>query len=196
MRLRWLVLSLLGVASLSAPIKMAAQAQVRVPIEDTGATIYTTEAERPLALADLVHHAGTIFAGTVTRIESGQHDGVATPGVVWISFRVSQWVRGAQPAPTYTLREWAGLWVGAPRYRVGQSLVLFLHPESALGFSSPVGGSAGILPIADDRTVALTPALAPAIRAKRLNRDSPNLPTVTVKEFLRSIQEQVAVDSR
>lgn len=196
MRLRWLVLSLLGVASLSAPIEMAAQAHRRVPVEDTGTAASSTETERPLALADLVHHAGTILAGRVMRIESGQHDGVATPGIVWITFRVSHWVRGPQPATTFTLREWAGLWNGPPRYRVGQSLVLFLHPESALGFTSPVGGSAGVVPVAEDKTVILTEALAAPIRAKRLKRDTPNQPAVTVKELLRSIQEQVAVDSR
>ena len=124
-----------------------------------------------------------------------QHDGVATPGAVWITFRVSQWLRGPQGGAIFTLREWAGLWNKTPRYRAGQPLVVFLHPESELGFSSPVGGSAGIIPIGENHVPVLTAAIAGPIRAKRLNGDSPSTP-VTAKELLRSIQEQIALDSR
>jgi len=49
---------------------------------------------------------------------------------------------------SYTLREWAGLWVGGYEpFRVGQRYLMLLHSPGAGGLSSPVGGMDGAIPI-------------------------------------------------
>jgi hypothetical protein len=56
---------------------------------------------------------------------------------------VEQGIRGTQTGRTLTIREWAGLWNNGERYRVGESVVLFLHAPSRLGLTSPLGGVQG-----------------------------------------------------
>ena len=88
----------------------------------------------------LAGHAGTIFVGQITSVRR-------QGGVVEVSFRVEQPVRGAA-GPAYVMREWAGLWPpGHSRYTVGQRVLAFVHGASATGFSSPVHGAEGLVPV-------------------------------------------------
>ncbi len=96
------------------------------------------------ALRTLADQAAIIFRGEVLSI---QQDGNA----VRIDIRVDDGIRGAVTGQAYSLREWSGLWVaGGQRYHVGQRALFLLHEPSAGGFSSPVGGSDGIIPMAGD----------------------------------------------
>ncbi len=96
--------------------------------------------------------ADVIFAGKVLAVRrpvgfagSGQD---AAEGVVEIDMEVDHSLRGPVSGSTYTLREWPGLWAGqAERYRVGQRFLLFLYPADAHGFSAPVHGAEGAVPI-------------------------------------------------
>jgi hypothetical protein len=87
-----------------------------------------------------------IFTGQVVAVRRQSAVGGAT-GVVEIDFAVQDAVRGVSGG-SYTLREWAGLWVGgdAP-FRVGQRYLMLLHSPGAAGLSSPVGGTDGAIPI-------------------------------------------------
>ncbi|MEI9981177.1 MAG: hypothetical protein WDN23_19665 [Edaphobacter sp.] len=90
------------------------------------------------------------FSGQAAVIFAGQVLAVRQPGtgVVEVEFRVDEAIRGCSTGAPYVLREWDGLWVGgAPRYRVGQRLLMLLHAPSAAGMSSPVGGLDGAIPI-------------------------------------------------
>lgn len=86
--------------------------------------------------------AGTIFAGTVTRIEPGPaaSSSVAT---VAITFHVEHPLRGTVPGGSLTILEWLGLWSSGQRYAVGEHVLLFLYPPSKLGLTSAVGGALG-----------------------------------------------------
>jgi hypothetical protein len=100
----------------------------------------------PQTVVDILHQlsdkADVIFAGQVLAIRH------PNDGVVEIEFRVDQAIRGCTTGTPYILREWAGLWAGgSQRYRVGQRLLMLLHPPSAAGISSPVGGLDGAIPI-------------------------------------------------
>ena len=105
----------------------------------------------PLDLARLTADAGTIFVGRVERVDVGR-DARGLPAV-WTTFAVAESLKGgagdhvtlkqlgggvaeAAPGGTETI---IGARAGLPRYAVGESVVLFVHPESALGFTSPVG---------------------------------------------------------
>jgi hypothetical protein len=102
-------------------------------------------------LEQMTRSAGVIFAGEVISVRrpdgyagSGQD---AAEGVVTVEFRVDDAVRGCVGSSVYTLREWAGLWTGGERYRVGQRLLMFLHTPNARGLSSPVHGAEGAIPV-------------------------------------------------
>ncbi len=108
---------------------------------------------QPETVIDILHQmsdrADVIFAGQVLAIRP------SNDGVVEVSFRVDQGIRGCTAGSTYILREWAGLWEGgSQRYRVGQSLLMLLHAPSAAGMSSPVDGLDGAIPIRQGGTVA------------------------------------------
>ena len=87
--------------------------------------------------------AAIIFVGQVVAV---RRSGSAS-GVVEVDFRVDTAIRGCT-ADSYTLREWAGLWVvNNERYHVGERLLMVLHAPSAAGLSSPVDGTDGAIPI-------------------------------------------------
>lgn len=87
--------------------------------------------------------AGTIFAGTVRRIEPGPATGGTAVATVAITFRVEHSLRGAIPPGSLTVLEWLGLCSSGQRYKVGDHLLLFLYPPSKLGLTSSVGGAMG-----------------------------------------------------
>ena len=96
-----------------------------------------------LQLRDTARQAGYIFAGRVLSVEFIAPQAVNEVAGMRITFRVEQGLSGTRTGDTLTIREWAGLWQGGERYRVGERVVLFLHPPSKLGFTSPVGNTRG-----------------------------------------------------
>ncbi len=103
----------------------------------------------PLDLAALTAEAGRIFVGRVERVDTGR-DAAGLPAV-WTTFTVAQTLKGG-PGERVTVKQLgaslgepggAGTPIaprpGLPRYTPGESVVLFVHPESTLGFTSPVG---------------------------------------------------------
>jgi hypothetical protein len=95
------------------------------------------------ALRNLASRSGIAFVGRVTEIDRGT-------GAVEVKFQVEQPLLGGV-GPTYTLREWIGLWAaGQSRYSLGQRVVIFLHAPGKSGLSSPVDGMEGILPVVQE----------------------------------------------
>jgi hypothetical protein len=116
----------------------------------------------PLDLPALTQQAGRIFVGRVERVESG-HDAHGLP-VTWTTFAVEQTVKGPDGAHVTLKQLGASLGPadarvlphpGLPRYQPGESVVLFVHPESALGLTSPVGLGQGCFRIRDDHGAAV-----------------------------------------
>lgn len=111
-----------------------------------GATIV-----RPVSLSSAVSHAARIVHGRVQAVESGR-DEAQFPST-WITLDVIDGLKGtsgsrivfkqpgvAQPLSDGTIARIPGM----PTYAVGAEVVLFLHPESAAGFTSPVGLGQGV----------------------------------------------------
>jgi hypothetical protein len=91
----------------------------------------------------IVRSAGVIFSGRVISIgHDGSASGEATPSTT-VTFRVERAIRGTSAGQDLTIHEWAGLWAGGERYRIGEHVLLFLYSPGRLGFSSPVAGSMG-----------------------------------------------------
>jgi hypothetical protein len=93
--------------------------------------------------SQLARTAGTIFAGTVSRIEPGPASSGSAVPTVAITFHVEHPLRGAVAGGSLTILEWLGLWSSGQRYAVGEHVLLFLYPTSKLGLTSAVGGSLG-----------------------------------------------------
>jgi len=91
-------------------------------------------------LQSITNRAGLIFSGTVVLVERVRASRPNQIEAVEISFRVEQPVRGVSSGQILRIREWGGLWIGRPRYQVGQRLMMFLYPPSKLGLTSPVTG--------------------------------------------------------
>ena len=100
----------------------------------------------PLDLAALTSAADRVFKGTVVATRSGR-DGRGLPAT-WTTFAVEESLKGTLPR-TIEIKQIgtdAPLADGAiyrvpalPHYQVGDEVILFLHPDSAAGFTSPVG---------------------------------------------------------
>ncbi len=104
------------------------------------AAAVTTEA----ALRSLADEAAIVFRGEVLSIQ-------AEANTMRIDLHVEDGIRGVVTGQTFTLREWGGLWTASSRrYHTGQRALFLFHEPSAGGFSSPVGGADGIIPVTGD----------------------------------------------
>jgi hypothetical protein len=109
------------------------------------------------ALESLVRAAGVIFSGQVSYV--GRSAGAAPgAGATTVTFKVEDAFRGVAVGQSLTIREWAGLWVRGEQYRVGERCLLFLYPESRLGFTSPVSRPMGRFEMRSKEMVSLNAA--------------------------------------
>lgn len=92
-------------------------------------------------LRRMIRDSARIFAGTVIAVERFQ----TGPGIptTRVTFRIDEAIRGVRKGQTIRINEWGGLWQAGERYRAGERVLLFLHPESKLGLTSPVAGAVG-----------------------------------------------------
>jgi hypothetical protein len=139
-------------------------------------------------LRQMMRRAGMIFAGRVVSIEPLH---LATPdqvASVQITLQVEQGIRGARAGEKVCFREWAGLWSAGERYRVGERLMLFLYPPSALGLTSPVGGPAGRFSVDRSGQILLTPAQQQTIRVSPAPVRMGTSRRVPLREFTRALR--------
>ena len=97
---------------------------------------------RALSLEELTRRADRIFVGTCVEVrhvrsESGQP-------ITEITFRIIEPIKGVS-ADRIMIRQLGGQLL--PGYSVGQEVLLFLHPESPTGLTSPVGLGQGIFTV-------------------------------------------------
>jgi hypothetical protein len=96
-----------------------------------------------LSTRQIVRDSALIFSGTVLTVEHLGAGPNCSQGITRISFRVQSAIRGVRSGRVIQIREWGGLWSVGERYQPGETVMLFLYPNSKLGLTSPVGGSAG-----------------------------------------------------
>jgi hypothetical protein len=114
----------------------------------------------PLTLAQLTEQSGRIFVGTCVSLESDLDEhGIPS---TFARFEVSDAVKGASDGQTVLIKQFGSsrrplkvaegesavipmktLSLAASPYEAGRSYLLFLYPESSLGFTSPVGAGQG-----------------------------------------------------
>jgi hypothetical protein len=94
-------------------------------------------------LRQMTRRSGAIFAGRVLSVQYLRPRFTDEVPTMRVTFRVQRGIRGARTGGSFVLREWAALWNGGERYRVGERVLLFLYPRSRVGLTSPVGGERG-----------------------------------------------------
>ncbi len=98
-------------------------------------------AQQPTELAETAASSAIVLRGTVLAITP---EPARAPGEIIttrITLRVDDGIRGATTGETLTIRQWNP---SSDEYRVGETVILFLHaPSDGLGLTSPVGGRAG-----------------------------------------------------
>jgi len=139
-------------------------------------------------LRQITKQAGMIIAGRVILIEPVRLAGSEQIASLRVTVQVEQGIRGARSGQRATFSEWAGLWSSGERYRVGERLLLFLYPPSAIGLTSPVGGGAGRLAIDQSGRVLLPPEHDQAIRTSPTLFRSGSGRMVHVQELARALR--------
>jgi hypothetical protein len=140
--------------------------------------------------AQIVPAAGLIFAGHVTSVWRASSPAGSTSAPTEITFQVDEGIRGTSTGQQLTIREWAGLWDRGERYRIGESVFLFLYPPSRLGLTSPVYGGSGRFAIDAQRRIVIN-AHALAIAADPAVGGTALVPYVDFERtVLRSVVEK------
>jgi hypothetical protein len=112
---------------------------------------------RSMSLEETTAEAGRIVQGKVVEVRAGTDDS-GLPAT-WITFQTTRTLKGTRKAQV-TVKQFgnadatSGKLLGyvpdLPRYTVGEEVVVFLRPESARGFTSPVGLEEGVYRIGVD----------------------------------------------
>jgi hypothetical protein len=91
-------------------------------------------------------HAGRIVHGRVLEVRDGVHPQQGHLAVTFVKVQVLEMLKG-NAGREMTFMQYGNsrhqYVAHMPRYSVGEEVVLFLHPESKLGFTSPVAQGQG-----------------------------------------------------
>jgi hypothetical protein len=96
---------------------------------------------RDVNLEDMVRYADRIFWGRCLSVETLSTSGNGMT-IREYHFRVADGIKGVETGETLTFRQVLGFparVAGVPQYQKGQQVLLFLHGDSRLGLTSPVG---------------------------------------------------------
>jgi len=138
-----------------------------------------------IGFPQLIRNAGTIFSGTVTRIQRLPATRGQSIETVAITFHVEYAIRGATPGREFTISQWIGLWSSGQCYRIGQRVLLFLYPRSKLGLTSSVAGPMGRFEIDSGGRVLLS---AQHLSAFRTNPVLGGRSQLSVRDFVLAVQ--------
>lgn len=157
---------LLGVVCLCLANAFLLNAQTRAQVLAKTAEI--------LELRQMTRNSGAIFAGRVLSVQYFHPHFTDEVPTIRITFRVERGIRGTRTGGRFVLREWAALWNGGERYRVGERVLLFLYPTSKVGLTSPVGGERGRFRIDAKGQVIVNAERAELFERTSIRERSPN----------------------
>jgi|SRR6185312_14221738 len=134
-------------------------------------------------MTDIASEAAVIFRGEVIAVELRLPSVPDEIAETRVTFRVEDGVRGVAKGQMLTIRQWS---TAPDEYRVGESLILFLHsPSTQLGFTSPVGGRAG-----HKRVDEVTPEFLNSLRTVVAPRIVPVRPVAPAKRLPRAQRQR------
>ena len=122
---------------------LRASAAGLLPGSDAGVAPTTNVAA---ALQQLAGQAAVIFTGSVATVKAD------ASGAAQVEFTVERGVRGVSSGSRYSVNvsAWAG---GAERYYAGERALFLLTAPSVSGYSAPVMGERGVVPLSGDTLV-------------------------------------------
>ena len=98
------------------------------------------------ALQELAAQAAVIFTGSVVQVEAEASGGAL------VKFTVERGIRGVTSGAGYSMH--VSAWAGASeRYYPGERALFLLTAPSAAGYSAPVMGERGVVPLSGDALV-------------------------------------------
>ncbi len=102
-------------------------------------------------LFEMVRLADRVFWGTCLKMKTAQ-DGATGLLVTAYTFQVREGIKGVSAGETVVFRQISasqkGFGIpGLPQYHEGQEALLFLHADSRIGLTSPVGLSQGVFQV-------------------------------------------------
>ncbi len=103
----------------------------------------------PVDIEELTESADRIFVGTCTEIKEIKNDNIAKVAVTKYSFLISDPIKGVSNKSKISFKQWSAVSRSAG-YDLDKKYVLFLHPDSKLGLTSPVGFLQGQFSIVHD----------------------------------------------
>ncbi len=109
-------------------------------------TFVTGTSVRLLNLLEMVQLADRVFWGKCLSVEEKSGDSTSLPVLEYV-FAVQGGIKGVQTGETVVFRQVGTSSQGAldiPHYEKGQEILLFLHGDSRLGLTSPVGLAQGV----------------------------------------------------
>jgi hypothetical protein len=105
--------------------------------EASGATV------KAMNLEEICKMAGTIFSGVCTQVAT-VHEPAIQGDVLVYTFEADRILKGRQSeSVVIRMHRRLAVYARAPKFEVGEKVVLFLYPASDLGFTSPVGFGQG-----------------------------------------------------
>lgn len=96
----------------------------------------------PMNLEEIVKVSDRIFAGKCTKIEEIENDKESDLSVVRYTFSISEGIKGIENNKEIVFKQWQPT-VKNGGYELNKKYVLFLHPDSDIGLTSPVGFAQG-----------------------------------------------------
>jgi hypothetical protein len=132
--------------------------------------------------------AGLIFSGRVLRVQRKPSTHLRDLETIEITFHVDDAIRGVRPGQTLSIREWAGLWIARPRYRVGERVVLFLYPPSRIGLTSTVSNERGRFVVSPRGAVRFSPEQSRGTSEGDVLHDRAQQ-EMPLTEFLRQVRD-------
>lgn len=92
----------------------------------------------PMNIEEIATSAEKIFAGKCVKIEKIEKDSSSKLSVVRYTFKITDGIKGAEKDKNFSFKQWEPTTRDAG-YELGKKYVLFLHGESRIGLTSPVG---------------------------------------------------------
>lgn len=162
---------------------------------------------QPLSLQQMTAAAGFIFSGKVIDVRS-ERDALTGFIVTCSTVAVQDAVRGVNTA-RFTFKQYGGSYHGMNVFvadmsycTVGEEIVAFLYPASALGLTSPVGMSAGKLAVQRDPATGKKFVIGHVFQAKPLQSgvetSTTSLKAAPLMEYDRFIKlvREIAADNQ
>lgn len=115
----------------------------------------------PVNLQEMATRGGRIVTGRVAAVQAGFHPRYTRVRVTYVTVTVEAALKGVN-ARQFTFMQFGGADMDAifdlPQFKAGEEVMLFLYPESRVGFTSPVGGAQGKFsvrrdPVSGERTI-------------------------------------------